>query len=76
MTHACLPETKLAPLALPTDLVVGPRLHAALSAAAAGPLTLVSAPPGADKTVTVASWVSVLASCISSARRRGCATRA
>jgi LuxR family maltose regulon positive regulatory protein len=57
MTHAGLPETTLALPALPNDLVGRPRLHAALSAAVAGPLTLVSAPPGAGKTVTVASWV-------------------
>jgi LuxR family maltose regulon positive regulatory protein len=58
MTHVGLPETKLAPPALPNDVVVRPRLHAALSAGVAGPLTLVSAPPGAGKTVTVASWVA------------------
>jgi LuxR family transcriptional regulator, maltose regulon positive regulatory protein len=58
MTHANLPETKLAPPAPPNDLVVRPRLHAALCAATARPLTLVSASPGAGKTVTVASWVS------------------
>jgi LuxR family transcriptional regulator, maltose regulon positive regulatory protein len=58
MTHVGLPATKLAPPALPNDLVVRPRLHAALSAAVAGPLTLVSAPPGAGKTVMVASWIS------------------
>ena len=57
MTHAGLPEIKFALPALPNDLVGRPRLHAALSAAVAGPLTLVSAPPGAGKTVTVASWV-------------------
>src|SRR3954451_545553 len=57
MTHVGLPETTLAPPALPNDLVARPRLHAALSAAVAGPLTLVSAPPGAGKTVMVASWV-------------------
>ena len=57
MTHARLPETKLGPPALPNDLVGRARLHAALSAAVAGPLTLVSAPPGAGKTVMVASWV-------------------
>jgi len=57
MTHVGLPETKLAPPALPNDLVGRPRLHAALSAAVALPLTLVSAPPGAGKTVMVASWV-------------------
>jgi LuxR family transcriptional regulator, maltose regulon positive regulatory protein len=58
MTHVGLPETKLAPPALPNDVVVRPRLHAALSAGVAGPLTLVSAPPGAGKTVMVASWVA------------------
>jgi LuxR family maltose regulon positive regulatory protein len=57
MTHVGLPATKLAPPALPNDLVLRPRLHAALSAAVAVPLTLVSAPPGAGKTVMVASWV-------------------
>ncbi len=57
MIHASLPETKLGPPALPNDLVGRSRLHAALSAAVAGSLTLVSAPPGAGKTVMVASWV-------------------
>jgi LuxR family maltose regulon positive regulatory protein len=55
MTHAALPATKLAPPAPPNDLVVRPRLHAALCAGVTGPLTLVSAPPGAGKTVMVAS---------------------
>ena len=58
MTNADLPETKLAPPAPPNDLVVRPRLHAALSAGVAGRLTLVSAPPGAGKTVMVAAWVA------------------
>ena len=58
MTNVGLPETKLAPPAPPNDLVLRPRLHEALSAGVAGPLTLVSAPPGAGKTVMVASWVS------------------
>ena len=58
MTDVDLPETKLALPAPPNDLVVRERLHAALSAGVAGPLTLVSAPPGAGKTVMVASWVS------------------
>jgi LuxR family maltose regulon positive regulatory protein len=58
MTHVGLPATKLAPPALPNDVVVRPRLHAALSAGVEGPLTLVSAPPGAGKTVAVASWVT------------------
>ena len=57
-TDVDLPETKLAPPAPPNDLVVRPRLHAALSAGVAGRLTLVSAPPGAGKTVMVAAWVA------------------
>jgi LuxR family maltose regulon positive regulatory protein len=57
MTHVGLPATKLAPPALPDDLVLRPRLHEALTAGIEGPLTLVSAPPGAGKTVMVASWV-------------------
>ena len=58
MTDVDLPKTKLAPPAPPNDLVGRERLHAALSAGVTGPLTLVSAPPGAGKTVMVASWVS------------------
>jgi LuxR family maltose regulon positive regulatory protein len=58
MTHVGLSETKLAPPAPPNDLVLRPRLHEALSAGVQGTLTLVSAPPGAGKTVMVASWVS------------------
>jgi LuxR family maltose regulon positive regulatory protein len=58
MTHVGLPATKLAPPALPDDLVLRPRLHEALTVGVEGPLTLVSAPPGAGKTVMVASWVS------------------
>ena len=58
MTDVDLPKTKLAPPAPPNDLVGRERLHAALSAGVSGPLTLVSAPPGAGKTVMVASWVS------------------
>jgi LuxR family maltose regulon positive regulatory protein len=58
MTHIDLPETKLAPPAPPSDLVLRPRLHDALSAGVERPVTLVSAPPGAGKTVMVASWAS------------------
>jgi LuxR family maltose regulon positive regulatory protein len=52
------PETKLAPPAPPNDLVLRPRLHEALSAGTQRSLTLVSAPPGAGKTVLIASWVA------------------
>jgi LuxR family transcriptional regulator, maltose regulon positive regulatory protein len=58
MPPAGLPETNLAPPAPPNDLVLRPRLDEALSAGVKGSLTLVSAPPGAGKTVMVASWVS------------------
>ena len=57
MTDIGPPETKLAPPAPPDDLVPRPRLHEALSAGVGGALTLVSGPPGAGKTVMVASWV-------------------
>lgn len=47
---------RFAPPPLPDGLVVRPRLLAVLDGAAAHPFTLVSAPAGTGKTVTVASW--------------------
>ena len=61
MTDVDLPDPSSRSPRRPNDLVVRERLHAALSAGVAGPLTLVSAPPGAGKTVMVASWVSAVA---------------
>src|SRR4051794_41938504 len=49
---------KFPPPALPVPLVERPRLLELLTAGAAGPLTLVSAPAGAGKTVLVAEWAA------------------
>jgi len=52
-----LPATKFA---FPHDqaaIIVRPRLLNALDAGVRGPLTLLAAPPGAGKTVLLASWI-------------------
>lgn len=54
--HTFVPS-KLAPPALPRDLVSRPALRAALDAGAQRALTLVCAPPGFGKTLILAEWV-------------------
>lgn len=50
--------TKLAPPPTPAHLVVRERLLDRLDAAARGPLVLLCAPPGAGKTILLASWLA------------------
>ncbi|HTR92898.1 MAG TPA: LuxR C-terminal-related transcriptional regulator [Trebonia sp.] len=57
MTARLLAATKFSVPALPGGYVPRPRLHAALDAAAALPLTVVVGVPGAGKSVMLASWL-------------------
>lgn len=52
------PAAKINVPALPTNLVVRSRLHERLTGGTASRLTLVSAQPGAGKTLLVASWAA------------------
>jgi LuxR family maltose regulon positive regulatory protein len=52
-----LPATMFAVPADQATIIARPRLFDALDAGTEGPLTLVSAPPGAGKTVLLASWI-------------------
>ena len=49
---------RVTPPAVPPGFVSRPRLANKLTAAAARPVTLISAGPGYGKTLTVASWVN------------------
>ncbi len=53
-----LPATKFALPGEQPGIVVRQRLHDALDAGTRRPLTLIAAPPGAGKTVLLASWVA------------------
>ena len=52
---------KIAVPGLPPWLVSRPRINERIRAGAQGPLTLVSGPPGAGKTMAIASWAAARA---------------
>src|SRR5215472_5908581 len=49
---------KITPPALPTWVVSRPRIESRIAAGARGPLTVITGPPGAGKTIAMASWVA------------------
>ena len=54
---------RTAPPAVPPGFVRRPRLEDRLTAGPAGPVTLVSAGPGAGKTLTLAAWARAAHPC-------------